>query len=267
MNETIRKFKGVLRFCWQDYLEYRGYLVYWAILESLPFLVMFFLWQYIYIGRENVNGYDLSAMITYYFLVYYVKQLTTNYFDWGISNKINKGYFADFLYKPIGHRLYYVGNNLAGKTIRFMVSLPVIIVMTTLLYRYLELPAADSFVYFLLAVILAAVLNMYVSYLAGYFAFWMEKADSVLYFKDTFIYYLSGSMIPLSFFGESLSGILNILPFRYLVSFPIEIYLGKVGGTSLMQGFFCATLWLIVFLVLERVVYKRGIKKFSAVGN
>jgi ABC-2 type transport system permease protein len=258
---------AVIRYQWIDYLAFRGFLVYWFVIESLPFFVMFFLWNFIYIGHDIVNGFTLSAMITYYFLGYFVRQFTQNYIDWSLVKRINKGTFSQFLYRPLSHQMYLGLDNVAEKIMRFIVTFPVLFLMVALLHNYLFWNGWNNFGYFLLGLGLSFLLNLYLTFFLGYSAFWMEKSDAILYFKNSLIYYLSGSLIPLSFFGPQVAGLLSFLPFRYMVSFPIELYLGKLTSGEIKSGFLVGFVWVVIFILLEKVIFAKGIKKFSAVGN
>jgi len=49
--------------------------------------------------------------------------------------------------------------------------------------------------------------------------------------------------------------------------FPAQIYLGKMSPQDLVSGFFLLLLWIIFFYFLVSLVWKKGLKKYEAVGN
>ena len=61
-----------------------------------------------------------------------------------------------------------------------------------------------------------------------------------------------------------LTKIAEFLPFRYLVYFPISIYLGKIENP--LPSFAILIVWIILFLVLSRILLMRGIRRYEAVG-
>lgn len=267
MKKHLKIAKAMLVYSWKDFIEYRGHLLFWIILESPSFFVMYFLWTFIYKNYGSVSGYTLSAIITYYFLTYFIKQSTSTHFDWSIIRKINEGYFSQFLFRPLTHRMYYFYQNIGEKMIRFAILIPVFFLLFLVIKKYFLFPDPKNLGFFFLALSFSFLLNLFLSFFVGYTAFWTEKSESLIYFKSAFVFYISGAMIPLSFFGEKISAALGLLPFRYFLSFPIEIYLGKVTYQQIYEGFFIATFWLLVFILLDRLIYHYGIKRFSSVGN
>lgn len=267
MNEIIRKFRAVIRFNWQGELEYRSYFLFWAFIDSLPFLIMFFLWRFIYTDQSIVAGYDLSQMITYYFLVFVIERLASSYMDWNLAMRIKDGQFAQFMYRPLPHRLYYLATSTAQRVTRIFITTPVIILGALIFRKYLIGTTAANVVPFLAAIILAWAISYLLGYVFGYFAFWMEKANAVLYFRWSLVYYLSGQFLPLNIFGATAYEIIKWLPFRYIIGFPIEIYLSKFTASELYLGFGIGLFWVAALFTIERIMYARGIKKFKAVGN
>lgn len=267
MKENLRIFWAVIRFDWQSSLEYRSYFFFWAVVESLPFLIMFFLWTFIYSGQDTVGGFNLSQMITYYFLVYLIDRMTITYIEWNIANRIKSGQFASFLYRPMSHRVTYLASSTSQRILRALITMPVFVVGLLVFGKYFQGASAANLGLFLLSLPVAWLLNYFFAMFAGYAAFWLEKADAVIYFRWSLNFYLSGQMLPLSFYGKTLSGILNLLPFRSTFGFPIDLYLGRLSQSQIASGFAVGIFWLLAFIVIERLLYARGIKKFKAIGN
>jgi len=59
----------------------------------------------------------------------------------------------------------------------------------------------------------------------------------------------------------------EVLPFRAMVSFPVELALGRLDAAATVQGFLLQIVWLVATFVLFRVVWSRGVRVFSAVGT
>jgi len=267
MKRHSKLAKAILSYSWKDFIEYRWYLLFWIVLESSSFFIMYFLWMFIYKSHDMISGYTLSAIITYYLVAYFVRQNTTTYIHWNITGKVNDGYFSHFLFRPMTHRIYYFYHNMGEKIIRFIMLLPMMVLLVFLVKGYLVYPNIKNVGFFLVSFALSFLLNIFFAFLVGYTAFWTEKSESLIYFKDALVYYVSGAMIPITFFGSKIAGILNVLPFRYFVSFPIEIYLGKVSTAQIYSGLFLSVFWLLIFILLDRSVCHYGIKRFSSVGN
>ncbi len=61
---------------------------------------------------------------------------------------------------------------------------------------------------------------------------------------DLLLQLAAGELVPLALFPAQLGGLLTALPFRYTFSFPVEIFLGKLGNAGILAGFAWQVGWL-----------------------
>jgi ABC-2 type transport system permease protein len=59
----------------------------------------------------------------------------------------------------------------------------------------------------------------------------------------------------------------TVLPFRYALGFPIELALGRLDGRQAAAGLGAAVAWIVVFIVLYRHLWRRGVRHYQAVGG
>jgi ABC-2 type transport system permease protein len=60
--------------------------------------------------------------------------------------------------------------------------------------------------------------------------------------------------------------IAQFMPFQFLIYFPIQLILGRFAPDQIAGGFLIGSLWLLAGLGLFALVWRQGIKRFSAVG-
>jgi ABC-2 type transport system permease protein len=51
-----------------------------------------------------------------------------------------------------------------------------------------------------------------------------------------------------------------------MMSFPIEIFTGRLAHFEILRGLALQWMWVAVFYLVYRMVWVRGVKKYSAVG-
>jgi len=118
----------------------------------------------------------------------------------------------------------------------------------------------------LVLLILGITLDFLMSFLIGIMAFWIEDSTSLtwIYHKAQLIF--GGLLIPIGMFPEKIKGIAEILPFS-------QIY---YGAASMMVAFdmqvfkrflLIQMCWIVFFLILAIVTFRRGIKKVSINGG
>ena len=59
----------------------------------------------------------------------------------------------------------------------------------------------------------------------------------------------------------------SALPFQYMAYFPAVVFLGKVKGPTLLLHLLGELFWAVFFMVLARVLYRLGLRRYSAFGG
>jgi len=82
-----------------------------------------------------------------------------------------------------------------------------------------------------------------------------------------FSFFLSGHMFPLDMLPEPWHSIVELTPLKFLAYFPAAVLLGKIQGARLAVGLVVEAAWVIFFIFLSRVLYRRGTRRYSAYGG
>ena len=93
-------------------------------------------------------------------------------------------------------------------------------------------------------------------FLVNLAAFWTPNARGILRFFFVFSWFFSGFLMPLRFFPDWVIKLSYITPFPHMLNTVVEIYLGVLQGTELIQallfqGFWIISLWLAAQLTLR----------------
>lgn len=101
----------------------------------------------------------------------------------------------------------------------------------------------------------------------GLLAFWFTHINTVdnLYWACKFL--LGGQGIPISFLTGLLGVVGFILPFRYVYSFPLEVYFGKLSDLQVVWGLAMQFVWAVAFFFLYRLMMREGTKAYTSFGN
>jgi ABC-2 type transport system permease protein len=76
----------------------------------------------------------------------------------------------------------------------------------------------------------------------------------------------SGQFVPLTLMPKLIQDIAQYLPFQLLIYFPIQLILGKLSTTQIIQGYLMGAVWLLVAVSVFTWIWRNGVKRFSAVG-
>lgn len=58
-----------------------------------------------------------------------------------------------------------------------------------------------------------------------------------------------------------------ILPFCYMISFPVEVLTNQLDGAGLQRGFMLQVAWLVIALILSVTLWHSGLRRYSTVGG
>ena len=78
--------------------------------------------------------------------------------------------------------------------------------------------------------------------------------------------FLSGQMAPLTLFPAPIQVLAAVLPFRWMISFPAELLLGRLTPLDTLTGLGAQMAWVVLAFVLMRIMWRAGIRIYSAVG-
>lgn len=97
-------------------------------------------------------------------------------------------------------------------------------------------------------------------------AFWAENVWSLLVALRFVAGLLGGQLLPLSVFPAWAQPVLELLPFRFLFSFPVEVLTGRVGPAGCATGLLVALGWWLALRALGAWVWGRGARVYSGAG-
>ena len=266
----VKKYWHVINIGIQNTLVYRVNFLFRALFGLLPLIATISLWRAIYAGQPgDVAGYSLAQMISYYLIVTIVDALTAvNEDDWQIAADIKDGNISQFLLKPIDYLTYRLCLFGAGRLVYTAVAFVPVAVFIFLQRASFVAPAdAATMGWFALSLVLTGLLQFFLSYTMALLAFWVLEVSTFIFIVFAFEYIAGGHLFPLDILPPALAKALYCTPFPYQLFFPVNIYLGRVTGGALYQGLCIQAAWVLAGYLLARVVWSRGIRKYSAVGG
>jgi len=266
----MHKYWHVIKIGFSNTLVYRVNYFFRGTFSLIPLLATIYVWRTVYHGQtENVGGYTLAGMISYYLLVTIVDTLTAvAEDDWQIAADIKDGNISQFLLKPINYMIYRLCLFFSGRVIFTAVSIIPVGIFIVCWRRYFVGPTDGlALGCFFLATALTALLQFFISFTMALLSFWLLEVSTMIFMLFAIEYIAGGHLFPLNILPPALAHALNYTPFPYQLYFPVAIYLGQVKGAALAQGLVIECGWVLFFYGLACLVWKRGLRKYSAAGG
>jgi len=211
-------------------------------------------------ARLPVDGAFLDS---YFLLVSAVVVLTSSHAAFFLPDAIRNGGLNRWLIRPLSTHVDFLANNLGEKVVKIALLIPMTAVVTMVVRGRVALPGTPMrWLLFVIALVGAAALVYLMDIIASSLAFWFEDLSGILRARGAIIPALSGGVVPLALLPPAAAHAMQVQPFRYTLSFPMEVLLGTAGAA----GFGWLGFWLLVTSVATAAVWRLGLRSYSAAG-
>jgi ABC-2 type transport system permease protein len=270
----IAKYLAIFRVSLAERMTYRGDFLLATIFRFLPMVTTILLWKAIYegSGEDIMSGFRYREMIAYLLLTHISRMFSSMpNLAAGIAREVREGTLKRYLLQPMDMIGYLLAYRVAHKVAYIVASsLPYALLFSACqvsLGVFDKLPDPVTFGAYALSLILAFLVGFFFEASVGMVGFWFLEVTSLLYIVMTLNFFISGQMLPLDLLPQPWFDILTWLPFQYMAYFPAVVFLGKVKPEDLWIHLFRELLWAIAFMVLARLLFRRGLRRYSAFGG
>ncbi|ABA22296.1 putative ABC-2 type transport system permease protein [Trichormus variabilis ATCC 29413] len=261
MKKTIRKAWTLLTVYYAYMVEYRAELILWVLSGSLPIILM---GAWIKAAQGGSFGLSPVDFARYFLTVFIVRQISVVWVIWEFEKEVVEGKLSPKLLQPLDPVWHHVASHLSERVARIPFAILLIGLFFILYPQALWFPTVSQLLLFTVAVSLAFVLRFVIQYTFAMFAFWTERANAIENFWFLFYLFLSGLIAPLDVFPPQIKAIVLFTPFPYLIDFPASLLVGL--PVDVVQGFLSLLAWIFMFWVVNRLLWRAGLKKYSGMG-
>ncbi|MDR3621030.1 MAG: ABC-2 family transporter protein [Paludisphaera borealis] len=268
---TIAKYAKIFRVSLIERMTYRGDFLFGTILRFLPIVTTILLWKAIYesSGQVELGGFHYREMIAYLLLTNISRMFSSMPgLAGGIAREVREGTLKRYLIQPLDLVGFLLSSRVAHKVAYITMSFLPYALLFYLCRGYFDaFPDAVTLAAYAVSLVLSFMVGFFFEVSVGMVGFWFLEVTSLLYIVMTLNFFISGHMLPLDLLPEPWSTLLKILPFQYMAYFPAVVFLGKIRGWQLVLHLGLELLWAVGFMALARVLYRAGLKRYSAYGG
>lgn len=262
---NIRAGWALVKSTWTSWMQYRGFFFVLAFGWMIPPLVYLFVWSSAAAGNE-IGGLNRGEFVAYYLILILVNQLTYSQSNWTVGDMIREGLINTWLLRPMAPIFHVLSGEIAGKVVTLAFVIPLSALLALLLKPEIHTTPQQGVLFFI-ALFLSWALRFLWGFWLALLAFWATRADALLALQDALVFLLAGMIAPVQLLPLFLQDLARLLPFRYMVGFPVEILVQPLSPFELILGFTCQIFWLILALLASWLAWKTGLKRYSSVGG
>ena len=213
-----------------------------------------------------VQGITAGQFAAYYIVWTLVRNINIVFTPYGWEERIQQGELSGMLVRPV-HPIHYDLAYFAGwKVVVIVLWLPIAAVLSLLFRPTFDVSPIEGVVFFV-AIWGAYLIRSLLLWVLGMVTFWTTRVGALyqLYFTAELL--LSGRLLPLALLPAWAASLAGVLPFASTFGYPIDVLAGDLSTRELLTGLAVQGIWIAVGAALVAVVWRFGIRRFSAVGN
>ncbi len=221
-------------------------------------LASVFLWKAVYSGgSQQINALSLQDLTTYTILSIMLSSVFVCGVQDTIYYKIREGQIVTDFYRPIPLLACYLADDIGGMLSALINKVAPLFLFAALFFGIPWPSSVLSLLLFIPSCLLSYGILWLLSALVGLIAFWVMELGNMGMVKDSIVRVLSGSIVPLWFFPESVQTISKFLPFQYTYQTPLGIYIGNIGTMEALTAMGIQFIWIAFLFMLLAAGWKR----------
>jgi ABC-2 type transport system permease protein len=242
----------MLRVGFAEAVAYRAEMLVWLLSTTMPLVMLALMTA---VAREAPIGRFGQADFTAYYLAALVVRLNTGaWVIWEVNFEIRQGTLGFRLLRPVHPLLAYACENVGAMPLPIVG--PARFTHDPLLLAIFPLTVAGAWLITFLAM---AVI--------GSLAFRLEQSGSLFEVWLGLFGVFSGYLIPLELFPRWLETAARVLPFRYMLAFPVEMIIGLMPRAAALRELAIQWALIAVLAAAARVTWRSGLRRFAAFGG
>lgn len=265
LARVARALPTMLRVGFSAVVAYRVEFFVWILAYTMP-LIMLALWTAV--AREApVGRFGEKEFQAYFLATLVIRLLAASWVVWELTIEIRHGTLGMRLLRPVHPLLSFATENLAAIPMRLAAVTP--IAGLSLLWIGVGVLSDDpiQLLLFPLTLVGAWLMMFLIMSLIGTVALFSESSLALFDLWLGLYVVFSGYVMPLELYPDWIQSIVNWLPFRFMLSFPVETLLGLSPREATVNGLLFQAMYVVVLFVSLRLLWRAGIRRFAAYGG
>ncbi len=245
------------------------YYIYSYLLSILAYaaypILMLIVWSSIFSGTTatSIAGYSPIALYAYFFVAYAGASMQSGVSE-AISSDIESGSITSELILPISYAIRQFIDSLPSAFTNFsFVFLPIVVL--TAVFAGISM-SWFTIAAFALEIFLLFSISFLIEFIIGVSSIYLVSTGGISSII-TLLTFLSGGVLPNTFFPQQLQTVLQLLPFNAYYYNPAATFTGALAGTALLNALVVESAWALALFVFATVYWKMSRGKIIAVGG
>lgn len=268
MLKTIGKYIEVGKMEFKVGLAYIAQSYAGILVGLLQIAIFYYIWKTIYKTNTMLGGISYKQMITYVV----VSRIIFAAFQWSISTlmagMIIQGEIGVQLARPLDFQSMILAGSVGGSVFNTLIFNGIPMFLVSAIFLKILIPhSVVTWLLFFLSLVLAIITSFLADFILGTFTLWTENGWALQIIREALLNFFSGALIPIALFPGWLKAVANILPFKAMVSIPVNVFVGTINMQDALSAIGLQIVWIAVLLVISRLFWAKAIKRVTVYGG
>jgi len=264
----MKKYFYIFQTTIQTYLEYRAEIATKLLLALVGLGMTLFLWQTVMDENGAVGGYDFPKIVAYYLLITIFSSIQGKSVAKHLEKFVREGTLSALLLSPHSVFLNLLSREVAQILFQFAIAIVIFSSPFLLFQNIREKLITSPFTvgWMVVYIIFIISFNFVFNFFLGCWSFWVVRSSGIRNVIMQTIGILRGSWFPLDLAPVVFQKIVSFLPFYYVAFHPVKILTSVTTSQENFRGIIILMVYTMVFGMGAAVLWKKGLKIYSAVG-
>jgi ABC-2 type transport system permease protein len=216
-----------------------------------------------------VGDWSLSEITSYYLLLSVGGSFLLAHIDESVAiEDIYEGGLVKYLIRPFSYFWDLYFGELSWRIFQGSIGIMIFILISILFHFPANLVSSPLLIILtIISIIFAYTLSFLFKMILGFSAFWLTEFHGIQSTIEIILLIFAGFIVPLQLLPSMLRQISFALPFAYMVYYPILAIQGKLDAMQIINVLSMQIIWIAFLVFVYGLVWNRGVKLFTGVGQ
>jgi len=263
----MKKYLEIAKILFKSQMAYRFDVAMTVLFTVTKILFAYILWGAIFAQNEVVGGFTFPMMLSYYIISSFLSQIEmSDGVSREVSERIRSGTFSKYMVIPVSVNGYFIAQTF-GTVAYYFIFVAIGTILWVLLFGvgFVITSGILTILSTIVIIILGLLFMIQLNFFLGMLAFKFQDIEFFLMIKSNIVSFVTGGLVPLMLLPQSIVSVMKIFPFYYVTYLPSMLLIGE-NGHEAVTGIIMLSIWLFVFVLLNKITYGKMRVIYDGVG-
>jgi ABC-2 type transport system permease protein len=252
---------------YQRYLSYRAATLAGLVTNFFFGILRASILVALYGTQTEVEGITINGAITYAAMTQAVIGYLSLFSWFDLMITVYTGEIATDLLKPMSYLGFWMAKDLGRAIVQLTFRGFIVMLGYAIIFDLVWPQGIDRWMVLFLTLIFSWIISFLWRFLINLSSFWTPNARGIMRLFFMLSWFFSGFLMPLRFFPEWVLRISYLTPFPHMLNTVVEVYLGILQGTDLVQAIMLQLVWIIILFLAGQVILRAGVRRLVILGG